>query len=94
MIAYIDLLMGPYATGAILSAMGGEVLLGMVAVAVLPKPGPERFGTFVLLIVAMRGSKPTPLAQSRCDPGKSVPIIRSRQTSGPLYVGRDDLGGG
>jgi hypothetical protein len=55
MIAYTRLPEGMAAYGAILSAMGGEVLLGMVAVAVLPKPRPERFGTFVLLIVAMFG---------------------------------------
>lgn len=55
MIAYTRLPEGAAAYGTILSAMGGEVLLGMVAVAVLPKPGPERFGTFVLLIVAMTG---------------------------------------
>ncbi len=55
MIAYTRLPEGAAAYGTLLSAMGGGALLGMVAVAALPKPGPGQFGTFVLLITATMG---------------------------------------
>lgn len=55
MIAYTRLPEGAAAYGTILSAMGGGALLGMVGVAVLPRPRPSLFGPFVLSIMALMG---------------------------------------
>ena len=55
MIAYSRLPEGAAAYGTLMSALGGGSLLGMVAVATLPRPRPEIFGSFVLALVAMMG---------------------------------------
>ena len=55
MIAYERLPEGAAAYGTLMSAMGGGAILGMVAVAVLPRPRPAYLGTFVLAIMAVMG---------------------------------------
>jgi MFS family permease len=55
MIAYTRLPEGAAAYGTLMSAMGGGALLGMVAVAALPRPRPAYLGTFVLAIMAVMG---------------------------------------
>jgi MFS family permease len=55
MIAYARLPEGAAAYGTLMSALGGGSLLGMIAVAALPKPRPAILGPFVLSIMAVMG---------------------------------------
>ena len=55
MIAYSRLPEGAAAYGTLMSALGAGSLLGMVAVATLPRPRPELFGSFVVGLMAVMG---------------------------------------
>lgn len=55
MIAYARLPEGAAAYGTLMSALGGGSVLGMVAVATLPHPRPERLGSFVVALMAVMG---------------------------------------
>lgn len=55
LIAYDRLPEGAAAFGAILSAMGGGALVGMVAAGALPAPRPSLFGPTVLTVLATTG---------------------------------------
>lgn len=55
MVAYTRLPEGAAAYGTIVSAMGGGALLGMVAIAVLPRPRATLFGPLVLTLIAVMG---------------------------------------
>jgi hypothetical protein len=55
MIAYSRLPEGAAAYGTLMSALGGGSLLGMIAVATLPQPRPEIFGSFVVALMAVMG---------------------------------------
>lgn len=55
MVAYSRLPEGAAAYGTIVSAMGGGALLGMVAIAALPRPSGALFGPLVLGVIALMG---------------------------------------
>ncbi len=55
MIAYARLPEGAAAYGTLMSALGGGSLLGMVAVAALPRPKPAILGSFVLSLMTVMG---------------------------------------
>jgi MFS family permease len=55
MIAYARLPEGAAAYGTLMSALGGGSLLGMVAVATLPRPRPELLGSFAVALMAVMG---------------------------------------
>jgi MFS family permease len=55
MIAYERLPEGAAAYGTIVSAMGGGALLGMVAIAVLPRPRGGWFGPLVMAVIILMG---------------------------------------
>ena len=55
MIAYARLPEGAAAYGTLMSALGGGSLIGMIAVATLPRPRPELVGSSVVALMAVMG---------------------------------------
>ncbi len=55
MVAYTRLPEGAAAYGTVVSAMGGGALLGMLAIAILPRPRGSLFGPIVLAVIGLMG---------------------------------------